>query len=180
MKKWLAIGLGVYIPLFLFNRFTYAAQPEIIGGWGNWGELISDQDKRDYFMWENGMQWPTNSVSPVTQDIATLAVIAAIDYKQSADMFYNPPVGKRYIEMNPILGPNPTKAGLVGFGVAGIGLLYIAEELLPDNWKKAKQILADSVLSTEMFNVQENARLQNPDLQHRDFNTIPIIITIRW
>ena len=114
----------------------------------------------------------------MNQQILQLGIYGLIDYNQSATAFYNPPAGKRYIEINPILGEQPERKDLIAFGVAGVGTVYLLKEILPDNWNTAKQILIDSVLSTEQFNIEENVRVALG--QKRIMNTIPIILTFRW
>lgn len=114
----------------------------------------------------------------LNQKIVQLGTYGLIDYKQTATAIYNPPSGKRFVEINPILGERPERKELAAFGLGGIGIVYILKEALPDNWKKAKEILIDSVLSTEQFNIEENQRVSSG--QKRQAGVIPIILTIRW
>jgi len=114
----------------------------------------------------------------MNQQILQLGAYALIDYDQSATAFYNPPSGQRFIEINPILGEQPERKDLIAFGVAGVGAVYLLKEILPDNWNTAKQILIDSVLSSEQFNIEENVRVALG--KKRIINAIPIILTFRW
>ncbi len=81
----------------------------------------------------------------------TLATYAMIDYQQSCEMFYH---RTGYREMNPVLGPNPTREDLVAFGVGGVALAYGVTRMLPDN--RFRTILVDSILATEQLNIEEN------------------------
>ena len=180
ISKHLIIGLGIFSGIFLFNKISYAAMPEWLGGYGSWGNDITPEIKNNYLLKDNSGNnlplFPNNSWynDESNKSILTLAAYAVIDYNQSKNMFSHP---DKYYEANPLLGERPTNAGLLGFGIAGIGALYIAKEFLPDNWK-AKQILVDSVVSTEKFNVEENQKLITSG--NRTFKTIPIILTFRW
>jgi hypothetical protein len=110
------------------------------------------------------------------QKILQLGTYGLIDYDQTADALYSG--GNRYKEINPILGEHPERKDLAAFGIAGVGIIYLAKEILPKNWTKAKEILVDSALSTEQFNIEENQRVQAG--QKRQMNAIPIILNFRW
>ena len=57
-----------------------------------------------------------------TSQLAMLSSFMAIDYKQSADMFYG---SSGYYEINPILGKNPSRQDMLAFGAAGMGILWL-------------------------------------------------------
>lgn len=101
-----------------------------------------------------------------------LAAYAWIDYGQSAG-WVTPGGGAS--ELNPILGVHPTRADMLTFGVVGMGLLYLATEILPEPWDR---IVLDSAISTERFNIKDNVAVEN-NLQRR-INAIPIIVTVRF
>ena len=101
-----------------------------------------------------------------------LATYAAIDYNQSAG--WVTPGGGAY-ELNPILGKHPTRRDMLAFGAAGMGLLWLATEILPEPWD---QIALDSALSSEQFNIEDNVSVENG--RQRRINAMPIIITFRF
>ena len=106
------------------------------------------------------------------EKLAVLAAYAVIDYRQSCEMFYS---RAGYYENNPILGPHPSRASMAAFGVAGMGLTYIAGEILPDPWAT---VVLDSVIASEQYNIEENARVEAG--QQRRISGVPIIISIRF
>jgi hypothetical protein len=106
------------------------------------------------------------------QKFAVLATFAAIDYDQSAG-WVTP--GGQYPELNPLLGEHPTRADMLAFGGASIGLLWLATELLPAPWAA---IVLDSAISTEQLNIEMNAELKAG--LHPRVDAMPIIVTVRF
>ena len=102
---------------------------------------------------------------------AMLTAYAAIDFDQSAG--WVTPGGGTY-ELNPALGKHPTRQDMLAFGVVGIGLLYLASEVLPEPWGR---IVLDSAVSSEQFNIEDNVRAKEGQ---RLIEAIPIIITMRF
>lgn len=100
-----------------------------------------------------------------------LATYAAIDYNQSAG--WVTPGGGTY-ELNPALGKHPTRQDMLAFGAVGMGLLYLASEVLPEPWDR---IVVDSAVTTEGFNIEDNVRAMEG---RRRMEAIPIIITVRF
>lgn len=123
----------------------------------------------DVFLWENGTE-----SEDVNGKILTLAALSLADLKQSSDFAFKQ---GNYYEINPVLGYDPSVAKMAAFGLAGIGTVYITEQLLK-NHPTLRQILIDSVVSSEAFNVNENRRLAQ--VGARQMEAIPIIITVRW
>jgi hypothetical protein len=80
-----------------------------------------------------------------------LSAYAMIDYQQSCEMFYH---RSGYREMNPILGPRPSRAGMMAFGAGGVALAYGAARMLPAG--RFRTVLVDSILATERLNIEEN------------------------
>ena len=110
--------------------------------------------------------WPDRTMS-----FAMLTAYAAIDLDQSAG--WVTPGGGTY-ELNPALGKHPTRQDMLAFGVVGIGLLYLASEVLPEPWGR---IVLDSAVSSEQFNIEDNVRAKEG---RRLIEAIPIIITMRF
>lgn len=106
------------------------------------------------------------------QRIVELAVYSIIDYRQSTEMFFE---REGYYELNPILGKEPTRQDMLVFGGVGIMLVYLLSDNLPEPWGT---ILLDSVITSEQKNIEQNQRLLNNFT--RDYDSIPIMITIRW
>ena len=126
---------------------------------------------------------PRYAVSPgqkKAQDQAILTSFALIDYTQSVTMFYKM---DGYQEINPILGPKPSRASLLAFGLIGSGLFYVIAENLSDPWR---QVFIDSVIATEQFNIEDNRRVypgwntDGPPIRGRRINSVPIIISLRF
>ena len=106
-----------------------------------------------------------------TMSFAMLTVYAAIDFDQSAG--WVTPGGGTY-ELNPALGKHPTRQDMLAFGAVGMGLLYLASEVLPEPWDR---IVVDSAVTTEGFNIEDNVRAMEG---RRRMEAIPIIITVRF
>lgn len=119
------------------------------------------------------------SVSVATADelrpiekLATLAAYAYVDYDQSTGVVTP---GGSSVEGNPLLGDHPSREDMLMFGAAGIGLAYIATEILPEPWDR---IVLDSVLASEQFNIEENALVL--DGKKRKINGIPFILRFEF
>ncbi len=115
-----------------------------------------------------------------TEDFVLLASFAFVDYNQSVDMFYQ---NTGYHEVNPILGPSPSRQELVLFGAVGFCLSYALTEILPDAWR---QLVVDSIIATERLNIEENRLVykgwntDGPPLRGRIMDGIPIVISMRF
>ncbi len=122
---------------------------------------------------------PANAADS-TEELVLLVSLAAVDYRQSVDMFYH---SDGYHEINPILGTNPSRTNMLSFGVIGVGLTYLAADTLPKPWR---QILIDSVIASEKMNIEENYRASTgrnaggPPVRGREINGIPIVISLRF
>ena len=86
--------------------------------------------------------------------------------------------------MNPILGPDPSKVGLIAFGLGSIGVVYLVTQALSDPWR---QLVVDSVIASEKFNIEENERVQTgwnadggPPLWGRSMEAVPVVISFRF
>ena len=116
----------------------------------------------------------------IRHELATIVLFAFIDYNQSVAMFYGP---GGYYELNPILGPNPSKNDMFAFGVAGIGIFYILANYLSDPWR---QLFVDSIIASELRNIEDNRLVyqgwntDGPPIRSRSINAVPIIISIRF
>jgi hypothetical protein len=114
------------------------------------------------------------------QQIALLASFAFVDYTQSVDMFFQ---NDGYHELNPVLGPYPSRTELLSFGVIGIGLTYVLAAVLPHAWK---DIVIDSVIATERLNIEDNRLLykgwnsDGPPLRGRTMAGIPIVVSMKF
>jgi hypothetical protein len=114
------------------------------------------------------------------EDMALLTSFALIDYSQSVDMFFN---RTGYHEMNPVLGPNPSRQDLFLFGTIGLCLSYVLTEIVPDTWR---QIVIDSIVASEKHNIEDNRLLyqgwntEGPPLRGRTVDGIPIIVSVRF
>ena len=106
------------------------------------------------------------------QKFSVLASYAAIDYSQSADLFYH---RSGYYEINPILGKQPSRRDMLAFGAVGMALLYFSTKILPDSWSN---VLIDSAISSEGWNIEDNVLVSNA--YHRRINAVPVIVTLRW
>ncbi len=91
--------------------------------------------------------------------------------------------GGVYTEVNPLLGPSPSRAALIGFGVVGRGIFYAVAVTFPDPWR---QIALDSIIKTERLNIEENRTVyqgwntEYRSLRGRSMNGNPILITFRF
>ncbi len=116
----------------------------------------------------------------IHQELAVISSFALIDYYQSRQMYFD---GQGYYEMNPILGPAPTRASMIGFGLAGIGVFYILATTLPEPWR---QLAVDSIIASEQLNIQDNRRLyqgwntEGPPLRGRTVDGIPVLVSFRF
>jgi hypothetical protein len=115
-----------------------------------------------------------------TEQIAILASFALVDYQQSVDMFFE---NDGYHELNPVLGPYPSRGELLSFGTIGVGLTYLAAELLPESWR---QVVMDSIIATERLNIEDNRLVykgwntDGPPLRGRTMAGIPIIVSLKF
>ena len=118
--------------------------------------------------------------SETTEQIAILASFALVDYSQSVDMFFN---NTGYYELNPVLGPYPSRTDLLGFGAIGVGLTYLVAGLLPDSWRG---IAMDSIIATERLNIEDNRLVykgwnsDGPPLRGRTMTGIPIVVSMKF
>jgi hypothetical protein len=103
--------------------------------------------------------------------VLILAIMAAVDYDQSTEAFFE---RSGYTELNPLLGSRPSRGGLAAFGIIGIAATYI----LSETDHPLSQLAVDSIIASEQFNIEENARLL--DGQKRRINGIPIILSFRF
>jgi hypothetical protein len=112
-----------------------------------------------------------------TTSFAVLAAFSWIDYEQSVGVVT--PGGLSPGDLNPILGKHVTRQEMLAFGVAGIGLVYLATEILPDPWGK---IVLDSAVASEQFNIEDNVRGENARWRGyvRRIEGVPILITVRF
>lgn len=94
--------------------------------------------------------------------IAYLAGMAMVDYHQTITTLDAHP---DLYELNPALGPHPSRAALVAFGILGV----TATALLTRIEHPLARIVVDSIIATEQINVYEN---QNP----RGRRGLPIMI----
>lgn len=118
---------------------------------------------------------PANAYKLTETDlkVINLALYATIDYRQSVTMFYNLPNRK---ELNPLLNSKPSRESMMMLGAAGIAATYGVSKLLPDGI--FKNVLVDSILMTEKFNIEENKRT----IQYgkRTFNTIVLVMSFNF
>ena len=114
------------------------------------------------------------------EQIAILASFAMVDYQQSVDMFFG---NEGYHELNPVLGPYPSRGELLCFGTIGVGLTYLVAELLPEAWKG---IVIDSVIATERLNIEDNRLVykgwntDGPPVRGRTMTGIPIVVSLKF
>jgi hypothetical protein len=108
------------------------------------------------------------------QGLAQLTAYAFVDYDQSCDMFYGI-AGEHHVELNPILGEHPSRNEMLTFGFVGVGLAWVAGELLPAPWGR---IVLDSMIASEGWNIEDNALVA--DGRHRRVPAVPVIVSIRW
>lgn len=83
-----------------------------------------------------------------------LGLLGAVDYAQSKSLFKKP----GHHEMNPLLSRKPSDESLAGFGVAGVGAAYLLSKNMKDG--KFKDLVMDSIVESEKFNVEENMRIK--------------------
>ena len=107
-----------------------------------------------------------------TTQFVALSSFMAIDYKQSCDMFYG---SSGYYEINPILGKNPSRQDMLAFGAAGMGILWLVSETLPESWAT---VVIDSVITSEQWNIEDNVHVKNGE--QRRINAVPLIVTVRF
>lgn len=105
------------------------------------------------------------------EKFAILAAYAWVDYDQSAG---GVTPGGGAVELNPLLGEHPSRRDMLAFGAAGLGLLWLASELLPAPWAT---IVVDSALTSEQWNIEDNVLAEQG---RRRFEGIPIILTLRF
>lgn len=125
-------------------------------------------------------RYPVSKEQKVREETAVIASFVFIDYNQSVAMFYK---NEGYHEINPVLGPKPSRSGLMAFGVVGAGLFYILADKVPDPWR---QVVVDSIMASERMNIEENRRVypgwntDGPPLRGRLINGIPIVVSLRF
>jgi hypothetical protein len=100
------------------------------------------------------------------QKIAYLAGMALVDYHQTITTLDAHP---DLYELNPALGPHPSRAALAAFGILGV----TATALLTRIDHSLARIVVDSIIATEQINVYEN---QHP----RGRRGMPIMIAASW
>jgi hypothetical protein len=116
----------------------------------------------------------------IKEELTILTSFAFIDYNQSVAMFFGT---GGYNEVNPILGPKPSKGDMVVFGTMGIGLFYFLSATLPDPWR---QLVVDSIIASERMNIEDNRRVyqgwntDGPPIRGRFIPGIPIILSLRF
>jgi hypothetical protein len=86
--------------------------------------------------------------------------MALQDYNHSVDKILQ---GDK-IELNPILGKNPSRSDFAAFGLAGVTATFLCEKYLPDSWFKTT--LLYSIIETERYNIEENERTEYGSRQH--------------
>lgn len=118
---------------------------------------------------------PVNAYQPTETDlkVLNLTLYAVIDYKQSTTMFYDLPNRK---ELNPLLGDKPSRESMLMLGAAGIVATYGVSKMLPDG--TFKNVLIDSILMTEKFNIEENRKTIR--YGKRTFNTIMLMMSFKF
>jgi hypothetical protein len=116
----------------------------------------------------------------IKEELTILTSFAFIDYNQSVAMFFGT---GGYNEVNPILGPKPSKGDMVVFGAMGIGLSYFLSTTLSDPWR---QIVVDSIIASERMNIEDNRRVyqgwntDGPPVRGRFIPGVPIILSLRF
>jgi len=110
------------------------------------------------------------------EKFVVLAAYAWIDYDQSCGVVTP---GGATIELNPLLKDYPTRKSMLVFGGVGMGLLYLATEILPEPWAT---IALDSAISSEAWNIEDNTRAERNQWRGyaRRIEGVPIIITVRF
>lgn len=96
----------------------------------------------------------------------TLAMMAFQDYHHSVDKIVNGPS----IELNPILGPNPSRTDLAMFGLAGTTATFVLEKYMKPCFLRTT--ILNAIIESERFNIEEN------DRPKRKFSTI--MICFKW
>ena len=123
---------------------------------------------------------PLSNEQKIKEELTILTSFAFIDYNQSVAMFFGT---GGYHEVNPILGPKPSKGDMVVFGAMGIGLSYFLSATLSDPWR---QIVVDSIIASERMNIEGNRRVyqgwntDGPPIRGRFITGIPIILSFRF
>jgi len=154
-KSLFALALGTIIVLV----FIASARADEYHVWGSGVRVQGDGFDSPY----GSLQ--TLAVIPrldATQKITYLTVLALVDYHQTITTLDAHP---DLYELNPALGPHPSRAALVAFGILGV----TAVALLTRIEHPLARIVVDSIIATEQINVREN---QNP----RGRRGIPIMI----
>lgn len=125
-------------------------------------------------------RYPVSKEQKIRKELAVVASFAFIDYNQSVTMFYKT---EGYHEINPILGPKPSRGSMIAFGAIGTGLFYLLADTLPDPWR---QVVVDSIIASERMNIEDNRRVyagwntEGPPLRGRSMNCVPIVISLRF
>jgi len=125
-------------------------------------------------------RFPMSKEQKVREELGVIASFAFIDYNQSVTMFYK---NEGYYELNPILGPKPSRGGMLAFGVIGTGLFYILANNLSEPWR---QVVVDSIIASERMNIEDNRRVypgwntDGPPIRGRIFNGVPLVISLRF
>jgi hypothetical protein len=125
-------------------------------------------------------RFPMSKEQKVREELGVIASFAFIDYNQSVTMFYK---NEGYYELNPVLGPKPSRGGMIAFGVIGTGLFYLLANNLSEPWR---QVVVDSIIASERMNIEDNRRVypgwntDGPPLRGRIFNGVPLVISLRF
>jgi len=123
---------------------------------------------------------PLSKEQKIKEELTILTSFAFIDYNQSVAMFFG---SGGYNEVNPILGPKPSKGDMAVFGALGIGLSYFLSTTLSDPWR---QIVVDSIIASERMNIEDNRRVyqgwntDGPPIRGRFIPGVPIILSLRF
>lgn len=102
-----------------------------------------------------------------TDKLTMLAIQSFIDYHQTVKC-----LDSGGIELNPILGKQPSKTELFTFGLVSNALVFGIDQYFAPS--RFKTILIDSIIKTEQVNIEWNKQLLNG--HDRPYNTIVVFI----
>jgi len=88
-----------------------------------------------------------------TQKILYLTALSLTDYFQTVSTVIAHP--DKYREMNPILGPHPSRAALAAFAIAGVSATAIIGRI-GGALSPIARIAVDSIVASEQLNVWQN------------------------
>ena len=114
-----------------------------------------------------------NNSAKNDEKLAALVLLTMIDHHQSVHMFYK--CGD-HLELNPIIGARPDRRDLVMYQLAGLGIAYGLNDVMPEG--KFKDFLIDSVLATEKFNIEENQKVISSN--KRTFDCIMLVMSFNF